>query len=118
MLNILLGVLWLVIGPIKNAGIGFALLQEAGKSLNFISNNAMRTDEEYIQKLTSLGIPNLDKDDFIHPDKTIVSYLKHHPKYKKVYVLAGRVFKNALNESGVIVLDEVIMFFSNSSTLL
>uniref|UniRef100_T1GH37 Uncharacterized protein n=1 Tax=Megaselia scalaris TaxID=36166 RepID=T1GH37_MEGSC len=53
--GILGDVLWLVIGPIKNAGIGFALLQEAGKSLNFISNNAMRTDEEYIQKLTSLA---------------------------------------------------------------
>uniref|UniRef100_T1GH38 Uncharacterized protein n=1 Tax=Megaselia scalaris TaxID=36166 RepID=T1GH38_MEGSC len=55
------------------------------------------------------------KDDFIHPDKTIVSYLKHHPKYKKVYVLAGRVFKNALNESGVIVLDEPI--FQHELTL-
>lgn len=97
----------MVVGAIKDAGKGFALLQEAGKSLNFISNNAMRTDEEYIQKMNSLGIPNLNKDDFIHPDKTIVTYLKTKSKYKKVYVIAGSIFKNALRDGGFIVEDSV-----------
>lgn len=99
--------LWLVVGPIKDAGAGFSLLQQAGKSLRFISNNPMRSDEDYITKLASLGIHNLSSNDFIHPDKTIQRYLSSDPKYKRVYLITASPLKNALRGSGFIVEDGV-----------
>ncbi|KAL5275988.1 hypothetical protein ACFFRR_001672 [Megaselia abdita] len=94
------GVVWLVVGGIEGAGKGFMSLKEAGKSLKFISNNALRTDEDYIKKLSALGIDNVNPDDLIHPDKTIVTYLKSKPKYKNIFAIVGTNFREELIKNG------------------
>lgn len=61
--------------------------------------------------MSSLGIPNLNKDDFIHVDKTIIHYMKSKPKYKKVFVLSGEPLKAGLREIGLTVEDGVSLEF-------
>lgn len=99
----------MVVGGIEGAGEGFTKLQEAGKSLKFVSNNALRTDEDYIKKLSGIGVQNIKPNDLIHPDKTVVTYLKSNPKYKNIFAITGPLFKKALKDNGYNVDDKVRM---------
>uniref|UniRef100_T1GHW7 4-nitrophenylphosphatase n=1 Tax=Megaselia scalaris TaxID=36166 RepID=T1GHW7_MEGSC len=94
------GVIWMVSRPINNVGPAFTLLQEAGKSIKFISNSSYRTDAGYIQTLSAIGIKDVKPDDLIHPDKTIITFLKSHPKYKSLFPIVGPIFKEGLISSG------------------
>lgn len=102
----------MVVGRIEGAGDGFTALQEAGKSLKFVSNNALRTDEDYIKKLSGIGIQNIKPLDLIHPDKTVLTYLKSKPQYKNIFPLVGPVFKKALKDNGFNVDEKVTRHFS------
>lgn len=101
----------MVVGPIENAGTGFTLLQKAGKSLKFISNNAYRTDADYIKKLSSIGVQNVKPNDLIHPDKTVITYLKSNPKYKNIFAICGPIFREALISNGFTIDDKVRFLF-------
>lgn len=90
----------MVVGPIKNAGVSFTLLQKAGKSIKFISNNSYRSDSDYIKKFSSIGIQNVQPKDLIHPDKTILTYLKSNPKYKHICAISGPILKENLISNG------------------
>lgn len=48
--------IWLLAGPIPNTGTAVRSLKEMGKKYKFISNNSMRTNEEYIEKLMEIGV--------------------------------------------------------------
>lgn len=93
--------------PINNVGPAFTLLQEAGKSIKFISNSSYRTDAGYIQTLSAIGIKDVKPDDLIHPDKTIITYLKSHPKYKELFPIVGPIFKEGLISNGFKI-DEMV----------
>lgn len=67
----------------------------------------MRTDNDYIKKLSAIGIENVKANDLIHPDKTIVTYLKKNPKYKELFTIAGPIIKKALNDNGYLLDDKV-----------
>lgn len=97
----------MLLGDIEGAGEGFTALQKAGKSLKFISNNAMRTDDEYLTKFSGLGIHNIKPDDLIHPDKTIVKYLKSKPQYKNIFTMVGPLLNKVLKDNGYNILEKV-----------
>ena len=89
-----------MVGSIEKAGNGFSLLQKHHKHLRFVSNNSLRTDDEFIAKLNNIGVKDVIADDLIHPDKTILDYIRSNPKYKKITVLGCQLLKNTLEKEG------------------
>ncbi|XP_029734354.2 uncharacterized protein LOC115269659 [Aedes albopictus] len=98
------GVVWHFTGPIPNVDKALQLLKQKGKKLAFISNNGMRTMEEYKQKFLKLGIPSHELE-IVHPALTTVRYLKAINMQDAVYCIATEVFKDYLRNEGYVVLD-------------
>lgn len=103
------GVVWDFIGPIPGVDKALPLLKKKGKKLAFISNNGMRTMEEYKQKFLKLGIPSHELD-IVHPALTTVRYLKAINMTDAVYCVATEVFKDYLRNEQYTVLDGVCSF--------
>lgn len=61
MIYIFAGVVWLLLEGIPNAGQAINLIKDEGKHYKFISNNSMRTDEQYLQKFKETGVQNVNK---------------------------------------------------------
>lgn len=100
------GVLWNFTGPIPGVDKALQLLRTDGKKLAFISNNGMRTMEEYQKKFHSLGIDALEEE-IVHPALTTVHYLKSIRMRDAVYCIGTEVFKDYLRKAGFKVLDGV-----------
>lgn len=98
------GVVWNFTGPIPEVDHALQLLKSNGKKLAFISNNGMRTMEEYRQKFQSLGIEAREHD-VVHPALTTVKYLKSVNMTDAVYCMGTEVFKDYLRCAGFTVLD-------------
>lgn len=98
------GVVWDFIGPIPGVDEALPLLKKKGKKLAFISNNGMRTMEEYKQKFLKLGIPSHELD-IVHPALTTVRYLKAINMTDAVYCIATEVFKDYLRNEHYTVID-------------
>lgn len=97
------GVCWDFIGPIPGVDDALQLLKKT-KKLAFISNNGMRTMEEYKQKFLKLGIPSHELA-IVHPALTTVRYLKAINMEDAVYCVATQVFKDYLRSEQFTVLD-------------
>ncbi|KXJ81038.1 hypothetical protein RP20_CCG022004 [Aedes albopictus] len=100
------GVVWHFTGSIPDVDKALQLLKQKGKKLAFISNNGMRTMEEYKQKFLKLGIPSHELE-IVHPALTTVRYLKAINMQDAVYCIATEVFKDYLRNEGYVVLDGV-----------
>ncbi|KAL9692428.1 hypothetical protein quinque_005488 [Culex quinquefasciatus] len=98
------GVVWNFTGPIPGVDRALQLLKAKGKRLAFISNNGMRTMDEYRQKFHELGVDEQDQD-IVHPALTTVKYLKSVGMQDAVYCIATEVFKDYLRNAGFQVLD-------------
>uniref|UniRef100_A0A182LYK2 4-nitrophenylphosphatase n=1 Tax=Anopheles culicifacies TaxID=139723 RepID=A0A182LYK2_9DIPT len=98
------GVLWNFTGPIPGVDKALQLLRADGKKLAFISNNGMRTMEEYQKKFHSLGI-DAHEEEIVHPALTAVHYLKSIQMRDAVYCIGTEVFKDYLRTAGFKVLD-------------
>lgn len=88
------------------------LLKARGKRLAFISNNGMRTMDEYRQKFHELGVDEQDQD-IVHPALTTVKYLKSVGMQDAVYCIATEVFKDYLRNAGFQVLDGVSLIMAH-----
>ncbi|XP_019543725.3 chronophin-like [Aedes albopictus] len=98
------GVVWNFTGPIPGVGKALQLLKQNGKKLAFISNNGMRTMDEYREKFQKLGIESQEHD-IVHPALTTVKYLKSVGMQEAVYCIGTEVFKNYLRSDGFTVID-------------
>ncbi|XP_062550326.1 uncharacterized protein LOC134215095 [Armigeres subalbatus] len=98
------GVVWNFTGPIPGVDDALQLLKKDGKKLSFISNNGMRTMEEYRQKFQKLGVESQEYD-IVHPGLTTVKYLKSIDMQDAVYCIGAGVFKDYLRSAGFTVLD-------------
>lgn len=98
------GVVWNFTGPIPGVDQALQLLKAKGKRLAFISNNGMRTMDEYKQKFHELGVDEQDQD-IVHPALTTVKYLRSVGMRDAVYCIATEVFKDYLRHAGFQVVD-------------
>ncbi|XP_055616534.1 uncharacterized protein LOC129769869 [Toxorhynchites rutilus septentrionalis] len=98
------GVVWNFTGPIPGVNKALQLLKQKGKKIAFISNNGMRTMEEYKQNFSKLGI-DVSERDIIHPALTTVKYLKSIKMQDAVYCIGTEIFKDYLRNAGFTVLD-------------
>ncbi|XP_055844841.1 uncharacterized protein LOC129911159 [Episyrphus balteatus] len=95
------GVIWLLAGPIPGAGNIINLFLQAGKKYKLISNNSMRSDDEYLDLLGKMGVQDIGNNDIVHPVKTITRYLQKHKPGQLVYSMGCDVFNDHLRKSGI-----------------
>ncbi|XP_065364365.1 uncharacterized protein LOC135957525 [Calliphora vicina] len=95
------GVVWLLLEGIPNAGQAINLIKDEGKHYKFISNNSMRTDEQYLQKFKETGVQNVNKEDLVYPVKAIIKHINQNFSQQPCLVLGSKSFKATLKENGV-----------------
>lgn len=95
------GVIWLMASPIPEAGDVINLFLQAGKKYKLISNNSMRSDDEYLSNLAAMGVQGIGNDDIIHPVKTIVRYLQKYKPGQLVYSMGCDEFNDYLRKSRI-----------------
>ncbi len=97
------GVLWLGNTPIRNAINTLKLLRSLNKRLIFVTNNAMKSRQDYVEKFASLGFEIKIDDMFssAFAAAVYVSEIAKIPKDKKALVIGQSGLTNELNLAGI-----------------
>ncbi|XP_038120969.1 phosphoglycolate phosphatase 2-like [Culex quinquefasciatus] len=93
------GVVWNFYGPIEGVGRAIGVLKDAGKKVVYVSNNSVRTLENYKEQVHKLG-HGLAEEDLIHPAISVVRYLKSINFQGLIYAICAEPFLKLLKEAG------------------
>ena len=80
-------------------------LEASGRGYIYLTNNSSRTREEYVEKLTRLGLFGAE-DDVYTSAHAAATYLGAHHAGEKAYVLATDAVKEELRAQGVRLTEE------------
>ncbi len=78
--------------------------RKSGKQLVFLTNNSSKTDDEYVKKLSALGVYVSGDDVYTSGDAALEYLLKFYSE-KRVYLLANDKLKEEFSQAGVILSD-------------
>ena len=81
-------------------------LKATGRKYLFMTNNSSKSVDDYIAKLSKLGIPST-REDFITSSQATAYYLKENYPGKKLYVCGTRSLKKELEMEGFTVTESV-----------
>ncbi|EDS34923.1 4-nitrophenylphosphatase [Culex quinquefasciatus] len=101
------GVVWNFYGPIEGVGRAIGVLKDAGKKVVYVSNNSVRTLENYKEQVHKLG-HGLAEEDLIHPAISVVRYLKSINFQGLIYAICAEPFLKLLKEAGFEVITGAI----------
>lgn len=94
------GVLWRNTEPIGNLPAIFAEIERRGWKVVLATNNATRTTDQYVEKLSSFGV-DVDPHQIINSAETAGIYLsKRYPQGGPVYIIGEEGLHLALSEYG------------------
>lgn len=94
------GTLYLGETPIGNAVQTLQTLRAQGKQLVFLTNNSSKTQREYREKLSRIGL--LSTEDYVYTSgMATASFLRERRPNKKVYLLGTRALREEFEEAGV-----------------
>ena len=82
-----------------------AQLRRAGKYVRFLSNNPTRTDQQYAEKLTRLGVPTR-ADEVTTSIATTVWWLRTHRPGATVFPIAEEPVCQALRDAGFVLSED------------
>uniref|UniRef100_A0A182NP27 4-nitrophenylphosphatase n=1 Tax=Anopheles dirus TaxID=7168 RepID=A0A182NP27_9DIPT len=99
------GVLWMLSEPFAGVDRSVRALRTNGKRVVFVSNNSVRTMQDYREKLFKITDHTVDDDDILHPAKVVIEYLRERKFDALCYVIGSANFKACLREAGFQVLD-------------
>uniref|UniRef100_A0A182KDB4 4-nitrophenylphosphatase n=1 Tax=Anopheles christyi TaxID=43041 RepID=A0A182KDB4_9DIPT len=99
------GVLWMLGDPFAGVERTLRALRTNGKRVIYVSNNSVRTMEDYRGKLDKLTDYTVDEEDIIHPAKIVIHYLRERNFDALCYVIGSANFKACLREAGFQILD-------------
>lgn len=95
------GVLWRDADPIGDLPQIFRRIHNAGLKVVAATNNASRTPEQHLQKLSSYGIPNLEPWQVVSSiDTTVDHLLRSFSKGSHVFVVGEPPLCDALEKAG------------------
>ncbi|XP_065082767.1 uncharacterized protein LOC135705120 [Ochlerotatus camptorhynchus] len=97
------GVLWNRSEPIEGVGEAISALKGSGKHLVYVSNNSVRTLENYKNQLRKLGHDE-NEADVIHPAVSVIKYLKSINFRGLIFAICSEPFLAALKDAGYEVL--------------
>lgn len=98
------GVLWVNNKPIDGSSAVLNRLQQLGKRVYFVTNNATRSRNTYVKIAHERGF-DIQKDQIVTPILAIVSYLKSLNFDKKIYTI-GRGVIDELKEYNIHCADD------------
>ncbi|XP_063534731.1 uncharacterized protein LOC134744747 [Cydia strobilella] len=93
------GVIWVSQEPLPGVGDFFRLMKENGKTVHFVSNNSMRSKENYIAMFNTAGVPG-GFEKLTTPSVAMVEYLKSVNFDKHVFCLTCPETKRMLESYG------------------
>uniref|UniRef100_A0AAG5DII4 4-nitrophenylphosphatase n=1 Tax=Anopheles atroparvus TaxID=41427 RepID=A0AAG5DII4_ANOAO len=99
------GVLWMLKDPYEGVAESIKELRNNGKKLVFVSNNSVRTMDDYRAKLEKVTDYTVEEEDIVHPAKVVIAYLKERGFDSLCYVIGSKHFKKCLRDAGIQVLD-------------
>ena len=99
------GTVYLGNRPIGDMAGTLAALRRRGIRLCYFTNNSSRTAEDYILKLTALGLYD-ERDTVYTSGMATVSYLLAHHPGKRVYLLATPTVTETFRQGGVSLVGE------------
>lgn len=99
------GTLYLGDELLPGAAPTIASLREGGALIRFVSNNVTRSPQQYVDKLTRLGI-EVDLSEIVTPIVTTVRWLLTHAPGAVVFPIAPEPVVSALTEAGIAVGDD------------
>ncbi|XP_069965472.1 uncharacterized protein [Bactrocera oleae] len=56
------GVMWMIASPLPRTGEAVNALKAGGKQVLFVTNNSMRSDDDYVHKFVGIGVKDFQKD--------------------------------------------------------
>ncbi|XP_019845425.2 uncharacterized protein LOC109579472 [Bactrocera dorsalis] len=95
------GVMWLISAPLPRTGEAVNALKADGKQVLFVSNNSVRSDEDYRKKFVGIGVKNFRINDIMHPVKAMLYYLKKHNIKQPVFSLCSSFGNDKLRNAGI-----------------
>lgn len=87
-----------LIGDMKNT---LAALRANGKRLVYLTNNSSKTKEDYVARLSALGIYCENDAVYTSGDAT-VAFLKRHYAGKRAYVVGTERVKKSFSDAGIV----------------
>jgi len=84
---------------LPTAGETIATLRSMGRRTVFLSNNPTRTKQEYVVKLSRLGVP-VTEEDMIHSSQVMVSFLRRRMPDARLFVVGEEPLKAELRAAG------------------
>ncbi|MFO7635794.1 MAG: HAD-IIA family hydrolase [Clostridia bacterium] len=84
------------------------LLEEIGrkgKRFLFFTNNSSKAMDDYIQKLSDLGV-QANRDSLFSSGDVTIGYLKRHCPGQKIYLIGTRMLKRGFEKEGIILTEE------------
>ncbi|XP_019527239.3 uncharacterized protein LOC109399255 [Aedes albopictus] len=93
------GVLWNRYEPIEGVGAAIGALKSLGKHVVYVSNNSIRSFENYRKILQQMG-HDVDKVDVIQPVTSVIKYLKSVNFEGLIYAIGTEPFLADLRNAG------------------
>jgi HAD superfamily hydrolase (TIGR01450 family) len=84
---------------LPTAGETIATLRSLGRRTVFLSNNPTRTRQEYVAKLTRLGVPVV-YEDIVHSSQVMVNFLQRRMPEARLFVVGEEPLKAELSAAG------------------
>lgn len=94
------GVLWKDENPLVDVKYIFQIIIDNNIGYAFATNNSTKTPEEYHQKLTNLGIPNLPEQIITSSTTLLNLMLKKYPEGGPVYIIGENGLIAPLEKAG------------------
>uniref|UniRef100_A0A034VP41 4-nitrophenylphosphatase n=1 Tax=Bactrocera dorsalis TaxID=27457 RepID=A0A034VP41_BACDO len=95
------GVMWMIAAPLAGSGEAVNALKADGKQVLFVTNNSMRSDDEYVKLFGGIGVKDFQTNDIIHPIKSMLYYIKKHNIKEPVFSLCSPPSTRMLRKVGV-----------------
>ncbi|XP_011185232.2 uncharacterized protein LOC105213839 [Zeugodacus cucurbitae] len=95
------GVMWMIASPLPRTGQAVNTLKTYGKQVLFVSNNSLRTDEDYVERFHGIGVKDFQGNDIMHPVKAMLYYLKKHNIKQPVFSICSAAGNETLRDGGI-----------------
>lgn len=100
------GTVWQLVGKIDGVGEALQRLQRRGKKIVYVTNNSLRSDDEYRSKFQQSGI-TARVEDVMHPALATVHFLQREAFKGLVYTIGSPVFRQTIADAGFQTIDGV-----------
>lgn len=130
------GTVWQLVGKIDGVGAAIGRLQQRGKKIVYVTNNSLRSDDEYRTKFAQSDIAAkvvsgssrrfrgilhgimfgfFLKEDVMHPALATIHYLQREKFKGLVYTIGSPVFRQTIAKAGFETIEGVSLCSYNSS---